>query len=313
MDADLVTIDGGISIPSYNEIREAIGEDLRGVFGDELAIESGTPDGMTVDVFAAAWHTLAEKLQTAVSNLDPSTATSAALDILANLLVGGRNDGETDEELRARLLSADTSGYATYDTMLTYLQSAIASGVAMDVNDEPDEADGVPGHSFVVYVPTSASGVSDDTVAAAIWFCKPAGIKAEWLTTADTDDDDICCSGTATDAAGRSQTVRFMRIAETAYTVHVYITEYDEETLPDDYEDQISAAIATWAESEFTAGKDIIWARFALPVYSVPGVLSFTVKLLNGDGEWEDVPTRTSIPANECVVLTVDGVTLEEE
>lgn len=312
MDSGLVTIDGGISIPSYNEIREAIGEDLQAVFGTELALDSGTPDGMTVDVFAAAWNILAQRLQTAVSNLDPSTAESSALDILANLLVGGRNDGETDEELRARILSASTSGYATYDTMLTYLQKAVATGVAMDVNDEPEEADGVPGHSFVVYVPTSASGVSDDTVAAAIWFCKPAGIKAEWLTTADETDSETCCSGTATDGAGRSQTVRFMRMESVAYSVHVYITEYDEETLPDDYEAQISDAIDAWAASEFTAGKDIIWARFALPVYSVPGVLSFRVEVLVDD-EWEAVPTRTSIAANQSAVISVDGVTLEEE
>lgn len=305
MDFQAVTIDkeSGISVASFREIREQLAKDYRAIFGNEgekINLDPSTPDGMTVDLFAFAYSALAEHLQTVVQGMNPATASGIFLDYLASITVGGRNEGETDEELRERIQSAEHFGYATFDGMLTYLRDKMGGGVSMRVNEEDVETEGIPAHSFVVYIPETATARPDE-VAQHIWNCKPAGIKASGES-----------SGTAKDAAGMRHEVRFSRIGKTEFHARITVTEYGEEELPEDYAEQIRAAVAEWAVTEYTPGKDIIPQRLTVPVYRVEGIENVHVEISTDGGEtWSGA--RKPVPEGSYAYLPAENISIQPE
>lgn len=302
MAINAITVDknGGISVASFREIRDSLEADYRAIFDEEgkkINLNPSSPDGMILDLFAFAYSALAEHLQFVVQGMNPATASGIFLDYLASITVGGRNPDESDEELRERIRSASHYGYATFDGMLTYLKDKIAAGVSMKANDEDRETDGIPAHSFVVYVPENAMA-TDDEIAQYIWDCKPAGIKAYGDA-----------SGKATDIGEMMHVVRFSRIEHVPFLARIAITEYDEEELPDDYADRIRSAVASWAEKEYTSGKDIIPQRISVPVYGVTGIESVEVEVsVDGGGNWQK--TRQPIATGSYAFLPADNISV---
>ncbi len=289
--------DSGISVKSFRETREAIASEFKKTFGDSINTASSAPDGMLIDIFAYAATEAAQTVQAALANLDAATAEGVFLDRIAVIAGLPRRDGETDAELRKRIGEAAYSGLATFDGMLTYLGKLIGN-VSISANDEPYESDGVPGHSVAVLVPdtfshSDAQG-NDDTdafVAQAIWDCKPAGIRT-WGGV----------SAKATDAAGKQHDVRFSRISGKPLTLAVEITEYDEETLPDDYADRIAQALVEWAKDEYSPGKDVIVQRLVGPVFdAAEGVESVKISATY-DGTTK-TDGRIPVPAWEYATL----------
>lgn len=285
-----VTLDGsGISIKSFREIREALVEKFTEIFGSDIDLSPSSPDGQLLDLFAYSYSDVAEAIQGAAASLDVSSAEGTFLDSLGRLMGISRRDGETDEVYRSRMLSAEQTGLATYDGMLTYLRKEIGESVALSANDEPyADAEGIPGHSVAVYVPDSLASVTDDQIAQAIWDCKPAGIRTYGSS-----------EGKATDISGKSHALRFTRIVATsAYFARITVTEYEEETLPTDYSERIAESVAEWAVDEFTPGKDIIPQRFVQAVYLVPGIDTVTVEV-SADGKTGWTSDRISVPASK--------------
>lgn len=293
-------VDGdGVKAKSFREIRKAVAESFSTAFGGELTTDPGTPDGALVDLLAYALSEVAQGVQSALANVDVATAEGDWLDRLAAIAGLSRNDGETDAELRERILSAETGGLATYDGMLTYLRNELGVDVGLAMNCEPVATDGLPGHSVAVYVPESLrDSFTDGQIAAAIWHCKPAGVKAFGTV-----------SGECADVSGATHGVAFSWITTTAAEVTVDITRYDEETLPDNYAESIKAAVAAWAAGEYTPGKDIIAQRIYAPVFSAcSGILSVSVGVSwNGTSTTDGV---IAVPESACVEIGADDVTV---
>lgn len=295
-----VTLDGsGISIRSFREIREALVERFTEIFGKDIDLSPSSPDGQLLDLFAYSYSDVAEAVQGAAAALDVSSAEGTFLDSLGRLMGISRRDGESDEVYRSRLLSAEQTGLATYDGMLTYLRKKIGASVSLSANDEPyADAEGIPGHSVAVYVPDSLSDVPDGDIAQAIWECKPAGIRTFGSSV-----------GTATDIAGNAHRVRFTRIGATdAYRVRISITEYEEETLPDDYAARVAESVAEWALGEFTPGKDIIPQRFVQAVYRVPGIDTVTVEVSADGKTWTS--DRIPVPASKYASFPEEDISV---
>lgn len=311
MNEEILTLDRNLSIPSYPEIREEIVKDMQTAFGSDLATDPGTPDGQLIDLVSYAWSLLAQKLQGAIADLDPNSATGSALDRIASFTVGGRAENESDVELRNRILTMTLSGLATYDGMLTYLRRNVSTGVALLVNDEPytDATTGQDGHSVAVFVP-SGTGLSNDEIAQEIWTCKPAGIRTSYITDVESGNKQ---TGTVLDASGMAHTLKFMLSVQTGYYLKIEITEYKEEELPDTYETDIADAVKTWAADEFIPGKDIIWKRFATPIFSVSGVLDFSIYYkTNESGEWTLAGNNISVNGYDQVIIQDVSVELKE-
>lgn len=287
----------GITIKSFREIREALEKDFKGTFGYDLNTSSSSPDGMLIDLFAYAAMEAAQTVQAALANLDVATAEGVFLDRIATIAGIARDPGEPDASLRDRIGKAEFGGMATFDGMLTYLSDKLGGGISMKSNEEPEEMGGIPGHSVAVYVPQSATS-SDDEIAAAIWHCKPAGIRTHGSS-----------SGKVTDKAGFEHEVKFTRIESLPMTLEVTVKEYDEETLPDDYDAKIKAALVEWAKDQYTPGKDIIIQRLASPIYdNVPGILDLQFKA-TFDGK-SATSGRIEVPDSLCASLDEEGITV---
>ena len=211
-------------------------------------------------------------------------------------------DDETDAEFRARQKKYSGSGLATYDKMYAYMAGVVGEGnFSLEVNDEDVTVKDIPPHRFEFLF---NNGVGDnDALAQAIWNCKPAGIKPYGIN-----------SGECTDAAGMKHTMYFSRPVSVKLWLKVTITEYIEETLPDNYADAIRTAVAEFAASEFSPGKDVIPKRFYGPIYkAVPGILDVVVGACikyttPGDSEYtedriEVLPRNTAVLQNAIVEL----------
>ena len=299
MAVSALTLDGsGISIRSFREIREALVEKFTEIFGKDIDLSPSSPDGQLLDLFAYSYSDVAEAIQGAASALDVSSAEGTFLDSLGCLMGISRRDGESDEVYRSRLLSADQTGLATYDGMLTYLRKKIGAAVSLSANEEPYvDAEGIPGYSVSVYDPDSLESVPDGDIAQAIWDCKPAGIRTFGSS-----------EGTATDIAGNTHVVKFTRIGSTsAYYARIVIAEYEEETLPQDYADRVAESVAEWALGEFTPGKDIIPQRFVQAVYRVPGIDTVTVEI-SADGNTGWTSDRIPVSASKYASFPKENI-----
>lgn len=287
----------GITIKSFREIREALEKDFKGTFGYDLNTSSSSPDGMLIDLFAYAAMEAAQTVQAALANLDVATAEGVFLDRIATIAGIARYPGEPDASLRDRIGKAEFGGMATFDGMLTYLRDKLGGGISMKSNEEPEEMGGIPGHSVAVYVNQSVTS-SDDEIAAAIWHCKPAGIRTHGSS-----------SGKVTDKAGFEHEVKFSRIESLPMTLEVTVKEYNEETLPDDYDAKIKAALVEWAKDQYTPGKDIIIQRLASPIYdNVTGILDLQFKA-TFDGK-SATSGRIEVPDSLCASLYEEGITV---
>ena len=294
-------LDGnGLSVKSYRETREALAAKIKRIFGEDLDLSPSSPDGQLIDLFCYAYNEVVEALQGAASGLDISSADGTYLDNLGHLMGQQRADGEDDDTFRARLLSSDPTGLATFDGMLTYLCNSLGPLVSLVENPEPEpDSSGIPGHNIAVFIPDTYSEIADDDIAQAIWNCKPAGIKAYGDK-----------SGTAVDAARITHTVNFFRVTGgDPFYMRLTVTEYREEQLPRDYANQLKTQIANWALTEYTRGKDIIPQRAIQAVYKVPGIDTVNVEVSLDGQSW----TTDRIPVMEAsyAKLPVENISVE--
>ena len=296
--------ENGLSVSSYRDIRNQLVTAMKGIFGEDLNLDPSSPDGQLIDLFGYAYDEVKEAFEGAVANLDVANAQGVFLDNIAKIMGQVRNTGETDDELRARLLKVDNRGLATYDGMLTYLRDTIYGTVTMAENPEPEQdAEGIPGHSFVVYIPqevyealeereeTEPGFDADNYIAQKIWNCKPAGIKAYGNK-----------EGVANDIAQIPHTVKFSVItSSTPFYMKITVTEYTEETLPMNYKTAIKEAVAEWALTEYTGGKDVIPQRAIQAIYKVQGIDTVAVEV-STDGTTFST-NRIAVAADKYAVL----------
>lgn len=292
-----------MSIPTLQEIFTALKEMHQGVFSTTtnnttytLDLDATSPDGMAVALQARQIRRLFEMAQALAQLVNVNTATGAWLDRLAALKGLTRNDGETDDELRERILSSSTSGLATYDNMLSYLKDKLGSRVRLIVNDTDEEDEGtddtagtfysadynvdyLPPHSFAVFADSYlGSSYTDDFIAQTIWDCKPAGIEAHahtfYYSYYSSYKNSANSRGTATDTGGGTHQISFYRMASVPLTLSVTVTSYDTVTWAD--EDALAAAVV---ESVTTAAAELLESDpFTLSGYAcIAGIYSLGV------------------------------------
>lgn len=297
MEALTFSSETGITAKSYAEIRAALREDFKRAFGEGINLDPSAPDGQLLDIFAYAYNALAQNIQGIATNLNVSTASGVFLDYLANIAVGGRSAGETDQELIKRVQSADRYGYATYSGMLNYLRKYLGVNTGLQVNDEDQEKEGVKPNSFIVSVPSECE-LTNDEIAAHIFECKAAGIKSQGTE-----------SGYVT-TNGQKFVVNFSRVVFVNVYFDITVSEYTEEALPANYEDAIKDAVVSWAATEYTAGKDVILQRVVIPVYNVPGILNVEIKARTSEASPWQTSGRIAIGGAGKATVSKSNITV---
>lgn len=163
---------------------------------------------------------------------------------------------ETDEELRERFRR---TRFDRASNIVEAIYSALfrldsVKQVYIDDNDtDVTNANGTPGHSFLVLVD---GGTSED-IARAIWDNRGAGVKSFGNT-----------SITIKDKYGYPREIQFSR--PTPKDIYVQISLTTDEKFPQDGQDLIKTALSDYLSS-LTIGQDVIYSRLYTPINSVPG------------------------------------------
>ena len=306
----------GIKFTGFQDIKQSLKTAWETTFGVQLDDSPTSPDGHHIDLEAKTIYSVMEAMQVITTMLNRNQAVGQFLDILAAFVGISRNEDETDDELRSRIDSASTSGLATYDGMLTYLRDQIHASVNLLRNDEPTASeDGIPGHSVRAVIPQAVYDVlvgkedegeiasADDYIAQKVWDCKAAGIRTDGNKT-----------GTAIDASGLSQSVKFSLPQDVCIEVKVELTLYTEESFPTGGEEAVRRSIAGWAtgtdgwtNAEFVPGKDVIPEHFYVPILKVSGIESAVISLRKaGTSTWS--ASRIAVSSQETAKITAISV-----
>ncbi len=163
---------------------------------------------------------------------------------------------ETDEELRLRFRNTKFErATGTVESIYSALFNLV--GVEQVYIEENDtnitNANGVPGHSFLVLV---EGGVSVE-IAKAIWENRPGGILSVGNTTIQI-----------TDKFGYTRNISFSR--PTNQSIYVQLSLTTDQNFPESGEDKIREAIINYLDS-LTIGQDVIYSRLYTPINSIPG------------------------------------------
>lgn len=82
--ASLVITDAGISIQSFQELRDDLKKEWESAFGDSIDLSPTSVDGHHIDLECKTITSISQLLQAVVDNLDPDKATGVWLDILGD-------------------------------------------------------------------------------------------------------------------------------------------------------------------------------------------------------------------------------------
>lgn len=82
--ASLVITDAGISLQSFQELRDDLKKEWESAFGDSIDLSPTSVDGHHIDLECKTITSISQLLQAVIDNLDPSKATGVWLDILGD-------------------------------------------------------------------------------------------------------------------------------------------------------------------------------------------------------------------------------------
>lgn len=167
---------------------------------------------------------------------------------------------ETDDQLRIRREQLFGTGNATEFAILNAIYNRVDGVLSASIRSNRSssvDSDGRPPKSFEVTV----QGGTAAQIGKVIWDTQPAGIES-----AGNQEVQL------TDSQGFAQVVKFT-IPDTLWLwTDIRYKKYNDETFPPNGETMLRDSILTWAQQEFTVGRDIFPGRFRTPIYQVPGI-----------------------------------------
>lgn len=163
---------------------------------------------------------------------------------------------ETDEELRIRFRNtkferAGNIVEAVYSALFSL--DDVQQVYIDDNNTDVTNANGTPGHSFLVLV----DGGTSVEIARAIWDNRGAGVASVGNT-----------SVTITDKFGYQREIKFSR--PTPVNIYIQLELTTDQNFPEDGYDQIREAIIDYVDG-LSIGQDVLYSRLYTPINSVKG------------------------------------------
>lgn len=163
---------------------------------------------------------------------------------------------ETDEELRTRFRNtkferAGNIVEAVYSALFSL--DDVQQVYIDDNNTDVTNANGTPGHSFLVLV----DGGTSVEIARAIWDNRGAGVASVGNTTV-----------MITDKFGYQREIKFSR--PTPVNIYIQLELTTDQNFPEDGYDQIREAIINYIDG-LSIGQDVLYSRLYTPINSVKG------------------------------------------
>ena len=208
------------------------------------------------------------------------------------------NDLETDAALKIRrLTNLQRVGSATLGGIKNAVRNVTdVIQVSARENTTSETVDLMPAKSFEIF----ALGGADESIAAAVFSSKPAGVE-----------DYGTVSTVIQDSEGVNQTVKFSRPTEINVHIIVNITKNTDATdgpvYPDTGDDDIKNKIIDFTGG-FLIGQDVIVNQLFTPINEVSGV--FGVEVLVGDSASPTESDNLSVSSTEIAVFDTARVTV---
>lgn len=274
----------GTVIPSGSQVSQATTEDVYEIDEEVTIGGGGTITASVTALETGPKEALAGTLTVIETPVSGWTAVTNTVDV-----VPGRNI-ETDTEYRARQQeSVAVVGSCTDDSLegkIRELDDITAVLVVNRYQKTTDGTTGQPASSFwvILQVPDSSDLEQRQEIADLVFENKPAGIEP-WGTTAVTVED----------LEEEEQTVYLQYATPSNIWIRVIGVDLDG-TEPDDWEDQVEAAILAYG-SGLTIGDDVIYGRIWKAVYSVQGIIGADIYIGTSDPAGTQANITISIPA----------------
>ena len=202
---------------------------------------------------------------------------------------------ETDYNLRTRFTQAQAATGENSSQSITGAVSKVSGvqSVMLIENDANEEVNGLPPHSFEVYV----YGGEDEDIAQAIYSKKPIGIRAYGTTSVEVEDE-----------GGTEHTIAFTRAIATLIKAQIKIktnTLFESNGI-----EQIKQNIVDYI-STLDNGEDIIRSALYGAIYSVAGVIETTELKLSGDGGSTFSETNITLGNTQIARITAEDISVE--
>ena len=82
----LITItNAGFEVASYPEIREALVQRMKEIYGSDIDVSTGSADGIWIESLSLVINNILQSFLQLNANLNPDTATGIYLDVLSSL------------------------------------------------------------------------------------------------------------------------------------------------------------------------------------------------------------------------------------
>lgn len=205
---------------------------------------------------------------------------------------------ETVTEVRQRYASAV---YKNSVGMKESIQAALlelqdVESVTIYENRTDETVDGLKPHSFQAIV----FGGDDEEIAQTLLNVAPLGI--------DTNGE---IKVEITDSEGSVENIYFSRPKEVPIYVKCIIKEYNEEVLPGDAIDKITAVIVAQI-GKLSMGKDVIYQRLIGPIYTGVDGISYVELSVSQDGETYK-QENIAVARDEIATVQADNITVSLE
>lgn len=239
------------------------------------------------------------------------TAVGGVFTVVNETPIGVGRLRETDAQFRQRASrTLALGGSATFNAMLTAVVSIAGNNevVLLQNTTMSTDANGLPPKSFEVIINLPDTVENRNLVGNTIFGEQPLGIEAH---------GDI--SVTVYDIAGNPHVVKFSLPSDVYIAVRVSYEIYDEEVLPDHYQDLIKEGVIEYG-TNLSSGKDVIPSRFFGSIYSaVPDGLGNIVVECQVLVDPDDVPdplewstSTISISPKQTPAFLLQNVFVEE-
>ena len=145
----------GLHMPTYEDRLSALCDSYRAIFGQEAELSESVPDYQLLSVFARSLDDASALVLSAFHQMNPQYASGQALDLLLPQYGLARLPGETDAEVRSRILTSLAGNGRTMEENLIAEILAVPSvkQAKIFVNDtDAADANGIPAHSLCAVV-----------------------------------------------------------------------------------------------------------------------------------------------------------------
>ncbi len=284
----------GLHMPTYEDRLSALCESYRAIFGLESELSESVPDYQLLSVFARSLDDASVLVLSAFHQMNPQYASGQALDLLLPQYGLSRLPGETDAEVRSRILTALAGiGRTMNENLLAEILAVPSVRQAVVYVNDTDAADakGIPAHSLCAVV----LGGSLQKIAEAIFRKKSPGIGTYGGN-----------AKTVVDENGASHTIYIQRPTSSYITFSIEIKTY--EGFDNSLVDTIKQAIVDYI-SPFRIGQPLMVPSVYGVCYAAAGekATTFAVTDLAATATAAGGTTRIQVPADWKTKLDTDA------